>query len=80
MEDPLEEGLATHSSILTWRIPKTEEPGGLQSMGPHRVRHDLAHMQASLLNMSRQLRLTRHLRKACHVKNEHQEHTHKQDN
>ena len=32
-EDPLEEGMATHSSILTWRIPWTEEPGGLQSMG-----------------------------------------------
>jgi len=32
-EDPLEEGLATHSSILAWRIPWTEEPGGLQSMG-----------------------------------------------
>ena len=32
-EAPLEEGLATHSSILAWRIPRTEEPGGLQSMG-----------------------------------------------
>ena len=32
-EDPLEEGVATHSSILAWRIPWTEEPGGLQSMG-----------------------------------------------
>ena len=32
-EDPLEEGMATHSSILAWRIPRTEEPGGLQSMG-----------------------------------------------
>ena len=32
-EDPLEEGMATHSSILTWRVPWTEEPGGLQSMG-----------------------------------------------
>ena len=31
-EDPLEEGMATHSSILAWRIPKTEEPGGLQSL------------------------------------------------
>ena len=36
-KDPLEEGMATHSSILTWRIPWTEEPGRLQSMGPHRV-------------------------------------------
>ena len=32
-EDPLEEGMATHTSILAWRIPWTEEPGGLQSMG-----------------------------------------------
>ena len=39
-EDPLEEGVATHSSILAWRIPWTEEPGGLQSMGSQRVRHD----------------------------------------
>ena len=36
-EDPLEEGIATHSSILAWRIPWTEEPGGLQSMGLQRV-------------------------------------------
>ena len=39
-EDPLEEGMATHSSILAWRIPWTEEPGGLQSIGSHRVGHD----------------------------------------
>ena len=39
-EDPLEEGTATHSSILAWRIPLTEEPGGLQSVGSPRVRHD----------------------------------------
>ena len=39
-EDPLEKGMATHSSILAWRIPWTEEPGGLQSMGSQRVRHD----------------------------------------
>ena len=39
-EDPLEEGMATHSSILAWIIPWTEEPGGLQSMGSLRVRHD----------------------------------------
>ena len=39
-EDPMEEGMATHSSILAWRIPRTEEPGGLQSMGLQRVRHD----------------------------------------
>ena len=39
-EDPLEKGMATHSSILAWRIPWTEEPGGLQSRGSQRVRHD----------------------------------------
>ena len=39
-EDPLEEDIATHSSILAWRIPWMEEPGGLQSMGLKRVRHD----------------------------------------
>ena len=39
-EDPLEEEMATHSSILAWRIPWTEEPGGLQSMGSQRVGHD----------------------------------------
>ena len=39
-EDPLEKGTATHSSILAWRIPWTEEPGRLQSMGSQRVGHD----------------------------------------
>ena len=39
-EDPLEKGMATHSSIVAWRIPLTEEPGGLQSMGSQRVGHD----------------------------------------
>ena len=39
-EDPLEESMATHSSILAWRIPWTEEPGGLQSTGLQTVRHD----------------------------------------
>ena len=39
-EDPLEKGMTTHSSILDWRIPQTEEPGGLQSMGSKRVGHD----------------------------------------
>jgi len=41
-EHPLEKEMATHSSILAWRIPWTEELGGLQSMGLQRVRHDLA--------------------------------------
>ena len=39
-EDPLEKGTATHASILAWRIPGTEEPRELQSMGSHRDRHD----------------------------------------
>ena len=39
-EDPLEQEVATYSSILTWKIPWTEEPGGLQYMGWQRVRHD----------------------------------------
>ena len=38
-EDPLEKGMVTHSSVLAWRIPWTEEPGGLQSMGSQRVGH-----------------------------------------
>ena len=50
-EDPLEEGMATYSSILAWRIPWTEEPSGLQSIGSHRVRHDwsdLAHTHITI--------------------------------
>ena len=39
-EDPLEKEMATHSSILAWKIPRTEEPGGLQSMGLQKVGHD----------------------------------------
>ena len=41
-EDPLEEEMATHSSVLAWEIPWTEEPGGLQPMGSQRVSHNLA--------------------------------------
>ena len=41
-EDPLEKEMATHSSILAWEIPRTEEPGELQSMGSQRVRHNLS--------------------------------------
>ena len=40
LEDPLEEGMATHSNILVWKIPWTEEPSRLQSMSSQRVRHD----------------------------------------
>ena len=39
-EDPLKEEMSTHSSILAWKVPWTEKPGGLQSMGSQRVRHD----------------------------------------
>ena len=39
-EDPLEQEMATHSSILAWKIPRTEDPGGLQSIGSHRVGYD----------------------------------------
>ena len=41
-EDPLEMEMATHSNILAWKVPWTEEPGGLQSMGSQRIGHDLA--------------------------------------
>ena len=46
-EDPLEESMATHSSILAWRIPWTEEPGRLQSIGSQKVGHDLVTEQHS---------------------------------
>ena len=39
-EDPLQKGMPTHSSVLAWKIPQTEEPSGLQSTGLQRVRHD----------------------------------------
>ena len=45
LEDPLKQERATHSSIPTWEIPWTEEPGGLQSMGLQRVRHNLVTKQ-----------------------------------
>ena len=50
-EDPLEEGMATHSSLLACRIPRTEGPGGLQSMGSQRVRYDWAAEQHSCFTM-----------------------------
>ena len=46
----LEKEMATHSSILAWRIPGTEEPGGLPSMGSHRVRHDWSDLAAAAAN------------------------------
>ena len=45
LEDPVEKGTVTHSSILAWETPWTEEPGGLQSMGSQKVRHYLATKQ-----------------------------------
>ena len=47
-EDPLEKEMATHSSVLAWRIPGMGEPGGLQSMGSHRVRHDGSDLAAAV--------------------------------
>ena len=44
-EDPQEQEMATHSSVLAWRIPQTEEPGGLQSMGLQRVEQELVSKQ-----------------------------------
>ena len=49
-EDPLEEEMATHSSILAWRIPWTEDPGRLQSMGLQRVGHDWAYTHYANIN------------------------------
>ena len=46
-EDPLEKEMATHSSVLAWRIPWSEKPGGLQSMGSHRVGHDWSDLAAA---------------------------------
>ena len=50
-EDPLEKGMVTHSSILAWRIPWTEEPGGLQSVGLQRIGHDWATKQQQQQNV-----------------------------
>ena len=50
-EDPLEQEMETHSSFLVWEIPWIEEPGGLQSMGLQRVRHDLATQQRQCVHM-----------------------------
>ena len=50
LEDPLEKGMATHSNILAWKIPQTEEPGGLQSIMSHRVGHDWATNASCIVN------------------------------
>ena len=48
LEDPLKEEMATHSTILAWKFPWTEKPGGLQSMGLQRVRHNCTHTHAGI--------------------------------
>ena len=57
-EDPLKKKMATHSSILAWRIPCTEEPGIVQSIGLHRVGHDLSKKAKAAACMSSTIRLT----------------------
>ena len=52
---PLKKGMATHSSILAWRIPRTEEPGGLQSLGLNTVGHDGVAKHAGTKLMSRRV-------------------------
>ena len=60
-EDPLEKGMTTHSSILAWRIPCTEEPGGLQSMGLQRVRRNWVSNTHSLTHsLTRNTKMKRH--------------------
>ena len=54
LEYPLEKGMETHSSILAWRIPWTEEPGGLQSIGAQRVGHDLSNLACTCENKNLQ--------------------------
>ena len=56
-EDPVEEEMATQSSILAWEIPWTEKPGGVQSMGSQRVQHDLAIKQTTTKEMLQNLGL-----------------------
>ena len=58
-EDPVEEGTATHSSLLAQRIPWTEEPGGLQPMGSQRVGHDLATKQQFLCAFTEHLQFAK---------------------
>ena len=58
-EDPLEKGMATHSSILAWRIPWTEEPGGLRSTGSQRAGHDRSD-RGHTQQFAERLKLTEH--------------------
>ena len=73
-EDPLEKGVATHSSLLAWRIPWTEEPGGLQSMGSQRVGYDwmtdavtsLSHVNTELIHSAVQQKIAQHCKVTIH--------------
>ena len=51
LKDPLEEGIATHSSILAWRVPRTQEPGGLQSIGSQRVGQDWSDSAPDIISL-----------------------------
>ena len=62
LEDPLEKGMATHSNILAWKIPQTEEPGGLQSIMSHRVGHDWETNASCIVN-----RLKDSILLSCHL-------------
>ena len=62
-EDPLEKGMATHFSILAWRIPWTEDPGELQSMGSQRVRHDWVTNTFAFIHRKKILRRYSHRKK-----------------
>ena len=55
-KDPLEKEMATHSSILAWKIPWTEEPGRLQSMGSHRLRHDWMTEYNTVLTLKKEIK------------------------
>ena len=64
-EDPLEEGIATHSSILAWKIPWTEEPSSLQSIASQRVRHDWStHTCAMYYHKFRYIEMTERILKS----------------
>ena len=62
----LEKEMATHSSVLAWRIPGTGEPGGLLSMGSHRVRHDWSDLAAAALNLWIKLVIWLHLKHSAY--------------
>ena len=53
--------MATHSSVLAWRIPRTEEPGGLPSLGSHRVGHDSSDLAEGRLNKYKEMKMTNHI-------------------